>query len=266
MNGRTIGLRCLLAITILAPYLLLVVMSLGSGWTYPRLLPDRMDFAPWRRLAAERQGLAQSLVTSLTLSVTVGTLATATGLLAGRAVRRRSTLLGRWLLYLPFAASPVVLGVTLYDLLVRLQLAGTYSGVVVVQTLFATAMATVFFSTSWTPRSDQLEHLVRSLGGRRWQVWRHAIWPQAQGLAIVCFVQAALYSWIDYGLVAIVGGGQVQTVTMRLFAYVREANVNQAAIASLVLVGPAVAGCLLSGLTRSASSDRLAVRSLFRDV
>ncbi|MFM7846592.1 MAG: ABC transporter permease [Planctomycetota bacterium] len=266
MNRQARGVRWLLALAILAPYLLLIILSLGSGWSYAQLLPDRLDFAPWRRLAQERDGLARAFVTSVMLSVTVGVLATATGLFAGRALRRTSTWFGRWLLYLPFAASPVVLGVTLYDLLVRLQWAGTYTGVVVVQTLFATAMATVFFSTTWTPRGAQFEHLVRTLGGGRWDVWRHAIWPHARGLVLVCFVQAALYSWMDYGLVAIVGGGQVQTVTMRLFAYVREANVNQAALASLVLVVPAVAGCLLSGIARVASTNRSAVQSLFRDV
>ena len=39
--------------------------------------------------------------------------------------------------------------------------------------------------------------------------------------------------------VLVVGGGQVETLTMRVFAYIREASVNQAAAASLVLVAPA---------------------------
>jgi putative spermidine/putrescine transport system permease protein len=233
---------------ILGPYAVLVLLSLGSGWTFPRLVPDRLDFMPWRNLLADKHGLSRAILTSLGLSLAVAILSTAGGLVAGRALRRTTFGFWRFAAYLPFVISPVIAGVVLYDMLVRLRLAGTAAGVILVQVIFATAFASVYFSELWSPRTDRLESLVKNLGGGTWQVWRHAVLPQAASLITVCLLQTALFSWLDYGLISVVGGGQVETITMRVFAYIREASVNQAAAASLVLVGPALAICLGSGL------------------
>jgi ABC-type spermidine/putrescine transport system permease subunit II len=52
-------------------------------------------------------------------------------------------------------------------------------------------------------------------------------------------------SWLDYGLTTVVGGGRVQTLTMRLFSQIREGGVSQAAASSLLLTVPALVALLL---------------------
>jgi putative spermidine/putrescine transport system permease protein len=232
----------LFAAALLLPYALLLVLSIGSGWTFPRLLPDRIDLTPWRHLVSDRDGMLRALATSALMSLFVGTVATAGGLLIGRSVRSAPSMTQRFLMYVPFVVSPVIIGVCLYDLLVRLHLAGTLLGVVLAQSIVALSFAAVFFSEMWSHRTDRLEQLVRQLGGTPRDVWRHAVWPQMSGLILICFVQTALYSWVDFGLVSVLGGGRVPTVTTRVFAYIREASVNQAAMSGLILLAPALAG------------------------
>jgi ABC-type Fe3+ transport system permease subunit len=53
-------------------------------------------------------------------------------------------------------------------------------------------------------------------------------------------VQTGLFSWLDYGLVSMIGGGHVSTLTLRLFALIREASIHQAALASLLLTLPSL--------------------------
>lgn len=235
-------------VALLAPYGLLATLTLGSGWSYPHLLPDRIDLAPWRHLAADRDGLRRAALTSLALSLAVSLPSTIGGLVAGRAIRRRAS--GRWLFaaYFPFVVSPMVVGPSLYDLMVRLRLAGTAAGVIVCQGLFAFAFATVLFCELWSPRLERARQLVATLGGGRWATIRHVLVPQAAGLIGVCLIQTALSSWLDYGLVSLIGGGSVPTLTTMLFAYIREASVNQAALSGLTLLVPTVAGYLLTGL------------------
>ncbi|QDV20585.1 Binding-protein-dependent transport system inner membrane component [Gimesia panareensis] len=224
------------------PYALLILMSLGSGWTFPHLVPDQLDLLPWRRFLSTREGMLTAVLTSVSMSLIVGTASTLGGLIIGRTVHFSKHGIWRFLVYLPFVISPIVIAICLYDLLIRLNLAGTFTGVILVQTLFALAFAAIFFSEMWDPRIDRLELLVNNFGGNRWQVWQHAILPQISGLILICFIQTALFAWLDYGLVSVVGGGHVASVTTRLFSYIREANVNQAAQSSLVLLGPALAG------------------------
>ncbi|MFO0820913.1 MAG: hypothetical protein U1A77_23405 [Pirellulales bacterium] len=253
-----VGVAGWFAICAVGPHLLLFLLSLGSGWSYPHLLPDRLDARPWRSLGSERDQLARAMAVSATLAVTVGLTATSIGFLAGRAIsrttQRHATPLAlsfwRFITYLPYVASPIIVGVTLYDLWVRCGLAGTFLGVALAQSLFASAFAAVFFSTAWSAREERLAHLVRELGGGPADVWRHATWPRLKGLATVCFLQTSLFSWTDYGFAALIGGGQVDTVTTRLFAYIREASVNQGALAALALLIPALISCAVITFTR----------------
>lgn len=245
-----------LVVTLLWPYGLLLLISFGSGWAFPTLLPNRLDFAAWRHFASDRDEIATAVRTSAGMSLLVATVSTFGGMLIGRAIRRSRSAVWRFLVYLPFAVSPVVVAVCLYDMLVRLGLAGSITGVVLLQTMFALAFAAVFFSELWSPRAERLELLVRGLGGNNWAVWRHAILPRASGLILVCLMQTALYSWLDYGLVSVVGGGQVPSVTMKLFGYIHEGSVNQAAQAGLVLLCPtliafSLAGCVYALHARS---------------
>lgn len=246
----------LFAIAILLPYALLLVLSVGSGWTFARLLPDRIDLAPWRHLFSDRDGMLRSVATSTLMSLLVATIATAGGLVIGRAVRSMRSLALRFLMYVPFVVSPVIIGICLYDLLVRLQFAGSLCGVIFAQSIVAMSFASVFFSEMWSHRTDRLELLVRQFGGTPRDVWRHAVWPQMSGLILICFLQTALYSWVDFGLVAVLGGGRVPTVTTRVFAYLREASVNQAAMSGLILLAPALAGIALTAAIVRRRSDR----------
>jgi len=228
-------------------YGLLVILSLGSGWSFPNLLPDRMDFAPWRHFLGNRDGLITAFSSSLFMSLCVSMASTSLGLVAGRALRSCTTFVWWLIAYLPFVLSPLIVGICLYDIQVRLGLVSTYLGVILAQFLFAFAFATIFFCEMWNPRIDRAEQLVKTLGGGTWAVWKHAILPQAKGLLAACAIQTALFSWLDFGLVSVLGGGNVNTITVRLFAYIREASVNQAAQSGIVLLIPPVAGCVITG-------------------
>lgn len=224
------------------PYLLLILVSAGRGWGFPRLVPAQIDGSPWRWFLTDRDGLLRAMGVSTLIALVVASIGTTGGLLIGRAVRRSQSQLPQLLVYLPFVISPVVAGICLYDLLVRCDLAGTVWGVILSQSVFALSIAGVILSEPWSPRTDRLELLVRNFGGGHWQVFRHAIWPRLSGLLAVSFVQTALFSWLDYGLASVIGGGHVRTLTVLLFHYLREANVNQAAQAGLVLLAPTVLG------------------------
>lgn len=236
----------LIAVSLAIPYGLLVLLTTGSGWSYPNLLPDRIDFAPWKHTLGDRDGLLRATATSLAMSVAVSIPSTACGLIAGRALQRYRSALLRYLAYLPFVLSPMIVGACFYDLAVRTRLAGTTIGVIACQTMFAFAFAMVMFCELWSPQIERAEQTVATLGGGVGDVWRHAVLPRTFGLIVVCLIQTGLHSWLDYGLVALIGGGQVKTLTTQLFAYIREASVNQAALSGLLLLSPVVGGYLVT--------------------
>jgi ABC-type spermidine/putrescine transport system permease subunit II len=245
-------LRGLLAATVagacVLPFLTLALLSVAGAWEFPDLLPASFRFDRWTSVVGGDRALASSLGVSLLVSTAVGLIATAAGFVTARAVaghpRRRLLLLAA---YLPFAASPVILGVCLLYVYIRLGLVATVAGVVLSHTIFAYAFAVLFWVPFWNAEKRAYEDLVRTLGGTQTDALRRVLLPLSKGPMLLCFFQTFLISWFQYGLTLLVGSGKVDTLPLRVYAYVGEANLGYAAVASGLLLLPPLA---LSWLNR----------------
>jgi putative spermidine/putrescine transport system permease protein len=221
------------------PLAYLALLSVAGPWEFPEILPRSFRFDRWTLLLGRQPALFESLLVSLFVSTTVGALSTLAGFVTARAVayhRRRATLL--FLAYLPFAVSPVILGVSLLYVYIRLGLVATVAGVVLSHTIFAYGFAVVYWVPFWNAEKLAFEDLVRTLGGTTAQAYRLVLLPLSRGPLLVCFFQAFLSSWFQYGLTVLVGSGKVDTLPLRVYAYVFEANLGYAAVASCLLVVP----------------------------
>jgi ABC-type spermidine/putrescine transport system permease subunit II len=233
-----------------SPFLILALLSVAGPWEFPDLLPTHLRFDRWGAVLTGDGALLPSLGTSLLVSTTVALVASAAGFVTARAVAphpRRPLLM--LLAYLPFAASPVILGVCLLYVSIRLGLVATLAGVVLAHTIFAYAFAVVFWVPFWNPEKRAYEDLVRTLGGTRGYAYAHVLLPLSKGPLLVCFFQTFLISWFQYGLTLLVGSGKVDTLPLRVYAYVGEANLGHAAVASILLLLPPLA---LSWINRRA--------------
>lgn len=232
-----VALAVAVALACAFPFAVVALFSVAERWAFPAPWPTAWQ--PQRWLDGLAGSLAGSAALSVAVSLSVAAVATTLGYVTGRAVaehRHRRALL--FLAYLPFAMSPVVLGVCLLFLFLKAGLVGTAVGVVVAQCIFAYGFAVVFFQAFWTPELRALGDLVRTLGGTPWQVYRRALLPASAGALLLCFVQTFLLSWFQYGLTLLIGAGRVQTLPVRVFAFVGEANPYVAALAACLLVAP----------------------------
>jgi len=221
------------------PFAYLGLLSVAGTWPFPDLWPASFRFDRWSALVAGGSGLGQSLLLSVAVSGLVAVLATSFGFVAGRAVsyhRRRARLL--FLAYLPFALSPVILGACLLFFFIKLGLVATLSGAVLAHSIFAFAWSVVFWSSFWNAETLAMEHLVALLGGTPVDLVRRVLLPLSQGPLLICLLQTFLVSWFQYGLTVLVGAGKVQTLPLKVYDYLGEANVGFAAVAGLLLVVP----------------------------
>ena len=140
--------------------------------------------------------------------------------------------------YIPFVISPVIFGVCLLFLFIKLQLADEFLGVVIAQGIIAYGFSIVFFGRFWNAQLRAIEELVYTLGGSAWDALVRALFPMARGALFVCFCQAFLISWFDYGIVLTIGGGKIETLTIRVFTFINEASLPLAAASSCLLVLP----------------------------
>jgi putative spermidine/putrescine transport system permease protein len=225
----------------LFPFALLLMLSAGWSWPYPRILPLRWTVAPWASVFPGRDSIGSTFALSCLLSAAVALIATAGSFLAARFIayhrRRRALLI---LAYVPYVISPVVLSVCLLYLYIRIGIDGTAGGVILAQTILALSFGTIFFVDFWNDEKRALEQLVATLGGTTVQLYRRVLLPLSRGPLLLCFFECFLISWFQYGMTLLIGEGRVQTLSLRVFAYVSEANPAYAALASCLLVLPPV--------------------------
>ncbi len=237
-KGRAV-LAFVLGVLCVMPVTYLFGLSFVERWGTTELLPGALTLRWWRSLVGG--DLGASLGVSVAVSLLVALVSTVGGFAAARFVayspRRRWWL---FVAYAPFVLSPVMLGVCLMYLYLRLGLAGHVVGVVAAQTIFALGFSTVFFTAFWTEKVRAYEGLAATLGAGRRLTLARVLLPLARGLLVLCFFQAFLLSWFQYGLTLLVGQGKVQTLPLKVFNYLNEANPYVAALAACLLILPPV--------------------------
>ncbi|NGP88816.1 ABC transporter permease [Fodinibius halophilus] len=230
-----------LAATFIFPVAYLLVLSLAESWLFPELFPVSFTAERWSTLFSTNSELFNSLLLSLVVAVMVAFISTLSGFYTSKqlAYHRKRKLWMR-LSYFPFVLSPVIYAAVLYYYFIELNLAGNIGGVILGHILIAYPYSVILFSGFWGNRTQRIEQLVQTLGGNRWQTYKHVFLPLAQGLLLICFFQTFLISWFEYGLTTIIGVGKVQTLTLKVFQYINEANFYNAALASSLLILPPI--------------------------
>lgn len=233
--------QVILPLAALFPFAFLLLLSLGQRWVFPDLLPADWALSPWRSALGRGDDLGGALLTSFGLALGVG----GAGTLLGFATARRLSLLPngrRWLrvAYLPYVFAPVILAACLQYFFLRLQLNGKVGGVLLAQFFIAYPYAVILSSSFWTPRVLAMEDLARTLGAGKWVVQSRVTWPLLRGPLAIVFFQTFLISWFEYGLTLVIGVGKVETLPLKVFQYVNEANIFYAAMAACLLSFPPV--------------------------
>ncbi len=236
---RKQGLAILIALVCLSPFVYLITLSVAATWPFPALIPDGFDGSRWRAILGGSNALGTSFLLSMIISLIVAVFSTAAGYITGKYIGyhpRQQSLL--FLAYVPFVMSPVILGTCLMYLYIKAELTGSVPGVILAQLMFAYGFSIVFFSAFWNQEIKALENLVYTLGGSTSQAYRKVLIPVSRNALLICFFQTFLISWFQYGLTILIGSGKVQTLPVKVYEYIGEANIYYAALASCLLILP----------------------------
>lgn len=227
--------------SILFPFVYLVLLSLSSGWTFPDVLPSYFGVQNWTKLFTSESSLLASFGLSVLISLSVAVASTLSGFFISRSVAYHpNSRLFTLLSYFPYVLAPVVFAVCLSFFFLKVGLFGKIGGVVIAQFMIAFPYALIFFTSFWGENIRQYEDLVATLGGNWQQTFFRVLLPMARGMLLVCFFQTFLISWFEYGLTSIIGIGKVQTLTIKVFLFIKEANFYYGAMSCCLLIFPPV--------------------------
>lgn len=248
-----------------APLVPLVLWAFAGAWRYPDLRPGSFGLRGIRLLTDPGSQVATAALTSVAIAAAVSVLACLVGFPAGRALglhRFRGRRVVQFLLLAPVVVPALAVTLGLQVFFIRVGLADTVAGVVLVQLMPAVPYAATILGGAFANLDVGYERQARTLGAGPLRVLLHVTLPLMRPALVTAAVFAFLISWSEYVLTLLVGGGQVTTLPLLLFAAIGSSDTTLAAALGLLLVGPALA--VVASATRLMSGSGAATIGLGR--
>lgn len=231
------------AFCILLPAMLLLLWSVTARWAWPSLLPQSYTLRTLRELFFGSQRLPRLLLSSISLSGAVAALSTVIGLLTARAValyRFPGRSLVRFGSFLPLLIPGSVFAIGIQLVLLRLHLADTVTGVILVHLVAAVPYSITILLDVTAAHGDALEQQAAVLGAPPLRAFCTASLPQLMPGVLSSFSMAFILSYSQYFTTLIVGGGRVKTLSLVLVPYIQSGDRALASVYSVAFVGSAL--------------------------
>jgi putative spermidine/putrescine transport system permease protein len=247
-----------LVLLLLGPVAALLLYAGSLGWFYPDLLPREWTLHPFLRQIGNPRTQA-AITASLLIAGITTVLALLIGLPAARTLglrRFRGRRLVLLVLFLPNVVPPVATGMGLNILFLRLGLAGSYLGVILVHLIPVLPYAIFALLGVFARYDEGYEQQARTLGAAWPTVLLRVTLPLAGPGIAVAALFAFLVSWSQYVLTLLIGGGRVITLPLLLFAAVAGGNPASIAVLALIFAAPPL---IAIAIAARALSDRARV-------
>ncbi len=221
---RVLKLCCLSIMTIIVviPLLLLVALSFGKGYEFPRVLPVELSFEGYKYLLYGHPRMLSITWRSIQLSSGVATLSVLLGLLAGKGLSgdfKGKKLIER-LMLLPLLIPIVSVAMGLHIVFIKLHLANKFVGVLLMQTVVALPYAVLIFTElykmigeKWFEQGD----LYGAIGYKRFM---YVTFPLLSEGIISAFSICFIISFSQYFVTVLMGGGRIKTFATEMFPFI----------------------------------------------
>lgn len=156
---------------------------------------------------------------------------------------------------MPIIVPSVVVTMGIHIAFIRLRLADTYTGVVLIHLVPCVPYMVLVMTGVFANYDTALEDTARTLGAGPVRTFRYVTLPAILPGLMVAALFTFLISWSQYVTTLLIGGGRVITLPMVLFPFISGANNATAAAISLVFVAPAIVALLFTSrsLTREST-------------
>jgi len=253
---RRIGI-VLVVTGVLLPLLPLLVWSVSGQWQFPDLAPRTLSLRGFEPLLDPHADVARGLLTSTGIAVAVSLLACLIGFPAGRAVglyRFHGRRLVQFLLLAPVIVPGLATTLGLQVFFIRSGLADSVTGVVLVQLMPTVPYVATVLGGAFANLDIAYETQARALGAGPVRTLAFVTLPLLRPAIVVSAVFAFLISWSEYILTLLVGGGQVKTLPLLLFAAIGSSDTTAAAALAVLMIVPPLILLTITARTVSASS------------
>jgi len=239
-----------LIISVLLPFTVLIIWSFSARWFYPQLWPEQWGLRAWQYIfgTAGTQIIA-GLIQSMLVALATAAISVVIGVPAGRALglydfKAKDSI--SVMLMLPVIVPPLCVAMGLHLWFIKLGLAETFIGVVLVHLTFCLPYSVFVMWGVFSNYNPDYENQARSSGANSWKIITRVMLPLTFPGIMVAGLFSFLLSWSQYLSTLIIGGGRITTLPILLFALMGSGDRPVAAAVSMVFVAPAFLALLFS--------------------
>ncbi|WP_167496480.1 ABC transporter permease [Desulfopila sp. IMCC35006] len=230
-------------LSVLLPFLPLVLWSTSERWFYPGLLPQSFGLRAWTYVfGTAGDQIVTGLSSSFSLALVTTIVSLILGIPAGRALglydfpgKKMVSLL----LILPIIVPPLSVSMGLHFWFIQLRLAETFVGVVLIHLTVCLPYTIFVIWGVFTDYNPDFEEQAQSLGASPAKIIVQVMLPMILPGITVAALFSFLLSWSQYLSTLIIGGGKLLTLPILLFSLMDSGDRPVAAAVSLVFILPA---------------------------
>lgn len=212
------------------PFLPLLIQSLAFHWVWPDLLPSEWWFTArerarlpqgWDYVVSPYSRVGEAFLNTASIGLATSVLGISICLPAARILARQEFGGKRLLelyLALPLILPEAVVGIALFMVFIRLGLAGTHAGIVLVHLIPTIPYMMRMLIAGFQGLDRQVEEQARVLGASNWQVTRLITLPMILPTAMAGTLFAFLVSNNLFLLTFLMGQGKIVTLPTLLFS------------------------------------------------
>jgi putative spermidine/putrescine transport system permease protein len=252
-------------LAIVLPLLPLLIWSVAHRWFFPDMLPAEWSWRAWAYVLSDTSQVGRAMTNSLLVALAVTLISLVIGLPAGRALGLhdfRGKTVVFFLILAPSIMPVIAVAMGIHVTFLRYGLADTMLGVILAHLIPVLPYTVLILGGVFANYDVDFEGQARTLGAQPIQIVRHVMLPALRPGLVVAGLFAFIISWSQYLLTLLIGGGQVLTLPVLLFAFANSGDNAITAALSLVFIAPALLLFLFSA--RYLSGRHAAVGGLGR--
>ncbi|WP_026690613.1 ABC transporter permease [Alteribacter aurantiacus] len=219
-----------------APVILLLLQSVSTPWRFGMILPRDFTLSGWIYVLSD-QTLMRALLVTVGIGAVVVVLNVVIAIPAAKGLASRNfkgkSIIDTFL-FLPILVPVLGIAMGLHFTMIRLGLADSFTGVVVVHLIPTVPYSIRIFRAAFERMGSRWEEQGKVLGSSPWQVFWHIQLPQLSSSVRAAVFLTMVISLSQYVLTVIIGGGRVVTLPMLYYPFVSSGNDTVLAAFSLL--------------------------------
>lgn len=221
------------------PMAVLLLWGFGKRWPWPQVVPLEYSLRGLSYVVSTPNSL-YVIFFSIILSSVVTIISLAISIPAARALAMyefKGKGFFKLLVLFPLVISPVATGLGIQVFFIKLGLAGTFIGVVLVHLVPCLPYGIRILTDVFTALGDSIEQQARTLGADKFQILYYVTLPLISKGLLSAGSLIFIVSFSQYFLTFVIGGGNVVTLSMLMFPFIQSGDRSIAACYSMAFIG-----------------------------